>query len=173
MKPSLKLIVSGTFALLLTSTLTANASRPDGYTDDGQPFYYAYPDEGYADEENTDNSALSMPPDMSMPQASEYGYDDDSYSEPYTGWGSGIWGWGTSGIPFGQQGFFDNHFNHGKGFNHHDGMHHNFPMHTSVVPHHNSVAQGAVNNGRVMNGTVHAGAAVHAGGGHGGGGGHR
>lgn len=167
MKPTLTYIVSGTFALLVTFTLTftprsAQASRPDGYTDSGQPYYYAYPDEGPADEESpADNSdmTLQMPPDQSMPQSSEYGYDD-SYVEPYYGIGGGWLSYGAlNGNPNGiRNGHFNNHRHFGPSFSHQGGMHHNLAGHSSMVPMAKSSASGA----RIAGGA-----------GRGGGGGHR
>jgi hypothetical protein len=187
MKPSLtSLMASGTFALLvgLTFALTptrALGSRPDGYTDSGQPYYYAYPDEGFAEEENTDESStmsLQMPPDYSsMAPADEYGYDD-SYVEPYYNYGGGWLSYGAlNGNPNGvRNGGFNRHSHFSPQFSHQNGMHHNFfsmhsPAHSSVgASHQNFGGKSSVAGG----GHVMAAGAVHAGGsGHGGGGGHR
>jgi hypothetical protein len=172
MKPSLTYIVSGTFALLLTFTFTASASRPDGVTDSGQPYYYAYPDEGTADAENTDDSSamLTMPPDMSMAPTTEYG-NDDSYAEPYYGYGP-IAGWGAYGgfgTPLNQHNRFNNQFRHSGTFGRHDGQH-NFSAHSSaVIPHQNTGTHGTSTGARAMSGAARSGGAVHASGGRGGG----
>jgi len=179
MKPSLTRIVSGTFALLVTFTLnSARASRPDGVTASGQPYYYAYPDEGTADEENPDDSSamLTMPPDQSMAPTTENAYGD-SYAEPYYGYGP-IAGWGAYGgfgTPLDQHNRFNNQFRHGGTFGRHNGQH-NFPGHSStVIPHHKSptTAHGTTTGARPMSGASRSGGAVRSGGGRGGGGGHR
>jgi hypothetical protein len=174
MKPSLTNIVSGTFALLLTFTFASSASRPDGFTDNGQPYYYAYPDEGTADEETTDDSSamLTMPPDQSIAPANEYG-SDSSYVEPYYGGPIAGWGaYGGFGTPLNQHNRFNNQFRHGGTFGRNNGLH--FPAHSSAaIQHQNSGTHGISTGARPMNGAVRSGGAVHVGGGRAGGGGHR
>jgi hypothetical protein len=180
MKPSLRrIIVGGTFALLVTFALgfTQKASaKPAGYTQDGLPYYYAYPDEGYSEE--------SPAPSMDQnPYYFNYSNDELGYNEPAVDYYDSPWGWGWGwgwGVPFGFgiNGFgFDNHrhhhnFNFKHGINNnffarHNGFNKNFQTHSAIVAPHNS--GGAIaGKGRVMNGgRVAMGGA--RGGGHGGG----
>ena len=167
MKPSLAYMVSGIFALLVGLTFTftstsARGSRPDGYADNGLAYYYAYPDEGYVDEGNGDESDIApaeTPPDSSLAPSDAYNYGyDDSYVEPYYGYG-GWWSWGGPGVPFGQHNIFNREPRLGNGSMHRDGMHHNFPMHSPMVtPHRNVARAGKVGSGRMtMGGAPHVG----------------
>lgn len=114
MKPLLsRIVVSGTFALLVTFTFTPQSqAKPAGYTSDGQPYYYAYPDEGYVPE--------STSPYMVPPEGSFYSTyaDENAMEEPnvdYTPWWNWGWGWGW-GWP--DNGFnFDMNRHHSRNFN--------------------------------------------------------
>ncbi|MGZ4987789.1 MAG: hypothetical protein ACXWBP_07105 [Limisphaerales bacterium] len=145
-------MVSGTIVLLFTLTFPfALRAQPDGYTDDGQPYYYAYPDEGYAEPPSVPNGYSSDSYSAANPDDLYASGDYVDYYDAPWGWG---WGWG---VPFGFDGFNAHmHHHHMHGFVNHDRFNHN--NRSAAVPHQN------LGHARMA---PRAGA--HVGGGHGGG----
>jgi len=168
MKTSLKrMIVSGTFGLLGTFALTFvtphSQAKPAGFTSDGNPYYYAYPDEGVAPERS---EQYAIPP-YGMPYESAYP-DESNYEDQDVGyynwpWAWGWWGGWPSGFAsdrfnfdmhrhhrfndfgrFSHKGFFNNHgFVHNNNFfARHNVMNRNFTGHSAMVKSHGNAAVG-------------------------------
>jgi hypothetical protein len=174
-------MLSGTSALLFTFTLTftptaravtmngsqmvappdaSSAPAPDGYASNGQPYYYAYPDEGYADE-----SPIEAPPpdyDNSYTNPDQsYGYDDSDVVPYYDSWG-----WGYPAFGFGFNGNIHHHqFRQDIGRRN---FNHNFTGHSTLAPHRNSMPAGNMAVGsRMAAPSGHMGfGGGHSGGGH-------
>jgi len=171
-------MLSGTSALLFAFTpiapaVTMNCSQivalprasdapaPDGYTSNGQPYFYAYPDEGYAEQSPIEAPPSDYDNSYAYPDQSN-GYNDSGVGSYYDSWG---WGYPTFGFGFG-----DNGNMHHRQFRQDIGrrdFNHNIAGHSSIAPHRNSTAGNMTVGGHAAAPAVHIGfGGGHSGGGH-------
>jgi hypothetical protein len=106
-----------------TAKTQISMPTPDGVTNDGLPYYYVYPDEGY------DDSADQAAPNYANNNPTDEAYPNESSDLPYNNW----WGLGYgAGFDF-NGGRNNGRFHH----NHHAGTGHGTFNH-NIAPRQNS-----------------------------------